>query len=565
MPRADEGPFLKEERKLIDTIAERLAHFLMQRRLQATLRNWQSAMENLVVAREARVVGHHRVPAQDRPAPADADLAPHAQLPVLERHRRGAGAAAAASRPTSRRPTEGVRGQHPAAAQEHRRSAGADRRRVRDRRHAPERGRDRRRASRSGSRTTSRGSSSRRSRTSARRSPTSAQALERYHQLAVQDEELSRSVQIGLRVSLARRFFTEDLEFINTAKNYIEIGDFYELVHHIISPPASHGKLGGKSVGHAARLADHPQVRRVLRPARRHQGAEDVVHHVGRPHELRRVQPARGRLQPEVPRDRADPPRVPAHRAGVQELALRAGDHEGAVAGARRPRGQAAHRPQLEPARGPDGRGVLGQVQEPVPAERRHQGRAAQRADGRDRRGLRVAVRPRPDRVPRRAQPPRPPRGDGDHDPGGGRQRASAPTSCRRSPASPSATTSSAGRRASSARTAWCASCRASARARSIASATTTRSSSRPASPGCASTSRRTRSCATRRGRSTSSTSRRGGSRRSTSPTCSREYGREYPALDQIASVYDRDGIHRPVGFGWDPRRVAHRASPSTA
>jgi hypothetical protein len=47
MPRADEGPFLKEERKLIDTIAERLGHFVMQRRLQATLRNWQSAMENL--------------------------------------------------------------------------------------------------------------------------------------------------------------------------------------------------------------------------------------------------------------------------------------------------------------------------------------------------------------------------------------------------------------------------------------------------------------------------------------------------------------------------------------
>jgi pyruvate, water dikinase len=32
-----------------------------------------------------------------------------------------------------------------------------------------------------------------------------------------------------------------------------------------------------------------------------------------------------------------------------------------------------------------------------------------------------------------------------------------------------------------------------------------------------------------------------------------RDYGREYPALDLIASVYDRDGIHRPVGFDWDP------------
>jgi hypothetical protein len=32
-----------------------------------------------------------------------------------------------------------------------------------------------------------------------------------------------------------------------------------------------------------------------------------------------------------------------------------------------------------------------------------------------------------------------------------------------------------------------------------------------------------------------------------------REYGRDYPALDLVASVYDRDGMHRPVGFDWDP------------
>jgi len=47
MPRADEGPFLKEERKLVETVAERLGHYLMQRRLQATVKNWQSAVENL--------------------------------------------------------------------------------------------------------------------------------------------------------------------------------------------------------------------------------------------------------------------------------------------------------------------------------------------------------------------------------------------------------------------------------------------------------------------------------------------------------------------------------------
>jgi len=37
MPRADEGPFLSEERKLLDAIAERIGHFVSRRRLQRVL------------------------------------------------------------------------------------------------------------------------------------------------------------------------------------------------------------------------------------------------------------------------------------------------------------------------------------------------------------------------------------------------------------------------------------------------------------------------------------------------------------------------------------------------
>ena len=98
-----------------------------------------------------------------------------------------------------------------------------------------------------------------------------------------------------------------------------------------------------------------------------------------------------------------------------------------------------------------------------------------------------------PDPIEYRAErgPPRPPRGDGHHDPGGGRHPGRPLLHARRSPAWPSATTSSAGRRASAARTAWCASCPASAPARWTAWATTTRCSWRPASRACASTSRR--------------------------------------------------------------------------
>ncbi len=37
MPRAAEGPFLAEERKLLDAIAERLGHFVSRRRLRRVL------------------------------------------------------------------------------------------------------------------------------------------------------------------------------------------------------------------------------------------------------------------------------------------------------------------------------------------------------------------------------------------------------------------------------------------------------------------------------------------------------------------------------------------------
>ena len=75
------------------------------------------------------------------------------------------------------------------------------------------------------------------------------QFLERYEDLAIDDRELSRGIQVGLRVSLVRRFLTEELDFIDVAKNVITVGDFYDLVRHVISPPSSHGKLGGKGAG----------------------------------------------------------------------------------------------------------------------------------------------------------------------------------------------------------------------------------------------------------------------------------------------------------------------------
>jgi hypothetical protein len=47
MPAADYGPFLKEEKKLIETIANRLAHFLTYRTMKQVLQEWRSARRDL--------------------------------------------------------------------------------------------------------------------------------------------------------------------------------------------------------------------------------------------------------------------------------------------------------------------------------------------------------------------------------------------------------------------------------------------------------------------------------------------------------------------------------------
>ena len=56
MPRSDEGPFLKEERRLIETIAERIASAVTQRRLRAAFEGWAAADAAATSQGEWRVV-----------------------------------------------------------------------------------------------------------------------------------------------------------------------------------------------------------------------------------------------------------------------------------------------------------------------------------------------------------------------------------------------------------------------------------------------------------------------------------------------------------------------------
>jgi hypothetical protein len=82
-----------------------------------------------------------------------------------------------------------------------------------------------------------------------------SQALRRYFQIAPQGLTLASSIRTGVSASLIRRFFSDQLEYINITKKFVGISDFSELVKRMIFPVGSHGKLGGKSAG--LFLAEH--------------------------------------------------------------------------------------------------------------------------------------------------------------------------------------------------------------------------------------------------------------------------------------------------------------------
>jgi len=74
-------------------------------------------------------------------------------------------------------------------------------------------------------------------------------ALERYHHLGPQMLELSPPREKSLTVALIRRLLTDQSGYINIAKNFLSVDVFYKLMQRIIFPRGSHGQLGGKSAG----------------------------------------------------------------------------------------------------------------------------------------------------------------------------------------------------------------------------------------------------------------------------------------------------------------------------
>jgi hypothetical protein len=245
-PPADDGPFLKEERKLLDTIAARLGQYLSERRMRSMLRHWHVSLEQLPSEdrREWRII---------------IEFLRRTDPPLLSR--------------ISRRMINYMVWNGVEEAQSLLERLGTDQRShdATDENRPLERASldELTRATNAAFRIAADNLTEdeivhvieqwvkddnagflvevvENQRTSV---TDLADALERFQSSGMTDTGLSRSVQMGLRASLVRRFLTEDLDYINTAKQYLHVPDFCDIVQRVISTAGSRGKLGGKSSG----------------------------------------------------------------------------------------------------------------------------------------------------------------------------------------------------------------------------------------------------------------------------------------------------------------------------
>jgi hypothetical protein len=237
MPRSDEGPFLKEERKLIEAIAERIGHHLAQRRLQGAVTapggDWWVIVDflrhtdrQLLIRLARRMLNHLCLIGVEEARQLLQRFAPPRESATEDLLQD--------NRPVEKKTPEDLL----ALSDEAFRIAAA-RLRVED--------------------ILSRIEGWIKSDKSSfllealERPATTlteiAEAIQRFRYVGVAERDLTRSIQTALRAGLVRRFFSEEQGFVNIAKNYVEVSDFYDLTPRIICPASGHGKLGGKSAG----------------------------------------------------------------------------------------------------------------------------------------------------------------------------------------------------------------------------------------------------------------------------------------------------------------------------
>ena len=86
-----------------------------------------------------------------------------------------------------------------------------------------------------------------------------AQAIRRFYHTVSKEEATLTPNALGITVSLIRRFLSDQLPYVDVAKHYMVIRDFNNLLNNLIFTTDSHGKLGGKSAGMylAAQIINH--------------------------------------------------------------------------------------------------------------------------------------------------------------------------------------------------------------------------------------------------------------------------------------------------------------------
>ena len=369
MPHADEGPFLKEEGKLIRTIADRVGHFILHQQLRGVVQEWRHARD--VAGREAAggVAGRPQPAAPHRPGPLRAHLAQDGHPPGVERHLAGADAAAGVRPgPAGRRGRARRESTSPASA-----SRSATPLQLADEVFALAQ------TCLSGGEILDRIERWIHEDRSAflvqtvanvQASPEEvANAIRRYLHLVPEGAGLSPPTLNIVRVSLIRRFLSREPAYLQ-GRQGVRRPRGHPRAARAPDLPAGQPRHAGRQAGGRVPRGADPRRKAHGPPGdRRGPAAARLVRRLRRRARLRAPQQPRGGLRAEVQGDRPGAARVPAPRPGLQELGVPARARQGAVARARRPARHAAHRALLEPARGPARGGLLGQVQEPLPGQ----------------------------------------------------------------------------------------------------------------------------------------------------------------------------------------------------
>jgi hypothetical protein len=238
-PPSDEGPFLKEERRLVDTIAFRLGHFLEQRdaRRGGAERAAQGREDHRVVLELLRATDqnlYRRIARKMLNHLAWSGVAEARELLLRLSSDRAAAAGGDENRPTQcggpEDPERTAGETFRIAAEELAESEIASLVQVWMREERVDfLGR-------------------------ALENPYTSlveigNALDRFARTGVAARDLSMATRVGLTSALVRRLLSEQQHSINLARRHVQVEDFFELVSRTVLLPRSHGRLGGKATG----------------------------------------------------------------------------------------------------------------------------------------------------------------------------------------------------------------------------------------------------------------------------------------------------------------------------